>query len=156
MDLPLQWQTGGGANGVREDRGAFGTWCRNLACTGSHQTFCTFTAPQKVFCSCCSGYFFLDPVHMFSLGLTWSTTENSTDKLPNSYTPKSPGSNSSIVTEAWRLSSQIPAAKWKLVKKMHEVDVFPFTLFLSFLLEYFRNLSSFLWRRIPVFPSVYP
>lgn len=44
--------------------------------------------PQKVFHCCCWGYFILDPVYMAGLGLTRSTTENSTDNLPNSYTPK--------------------------------------------------------------------
>lgn len=94
--------------------------------------------PQKVFHCCCWGYFILDPIHMAGLGLTRSKTENSTDNLPNSYTPKPSGWLKQLHSH-WGLEALIPRVRCKMANlwKMHDVDVFLFT----FLLECLRNFS---------------
>lgn len=135
MNLPLQGQAGGGANSAREDHGAFGAWCRNLAYTESNQTCCTFTVPSEGFSQLLLGLFCPGP-HSHGRSRT-DMIHKWKPPLTNFLTPKPSGWNSSIVTEAWRLSSQVSAAKWQTCKKMYEVDVFPFT----FLLGYLRNLS---------------
>lgn len=70
-------------------------------------------SPQKVFHSCCKGCFTLDAIHMVGLGLTWSTTENSTDKLPNSFTPKPSGWLKQLHGH-WGLEALTPATCCKM------------------------------------------